>query len=83
VPKNRATKDRVRVIENERKMKIYIEYMMNGNAVIIKPPSVPRIISTRACLHCGNSYQINIPYEDCVPGNRDLCDSCLIKRVKL
>lgn len=69
--------------DNEGKRKIYIDYLMDGDAVILNPPSVPKVVSTRACLHCGNSYQINIPYENCVPGNRDLCDICIVKGVKL
>ena len=71
------------VTGNEKKMKIYIDYLLNGDAIMVKPPSVPRVISTRTCLHCGNSYQISIPYEDCQLGNRDLCDDCIAKGIKL
>jgi|GEM_PF-5399584 len=70
------------MIENEKKMKIHIDYLVNGDTIFKRPPSIPKVISTRACLHCGKSYQISIPYEECVPGNRDLCDTCLIKGVK-
>lgn len=69
--------------ENERKMKIYIDYLMDGDAIILNRPSVPKVVSTRTCLHCGNSYQISIPYEECQPGNRDLCDCCIAKGIQL
>lgn len=68
---------------NEERIKEYIDHLVDGDAVIIKSPSVPRNVSTRACLHCGKEYQINIPYEKCVPGNRDLCDNCIVKGVRL
>jgi len=71
------------VTANEERIQDYINHLLKGDAVILKPPSVPRVISTRACLHCGKEYQINIPYEKCVPGNRDLCDACIVKGVRL
>jgi hypothetical protein len=67
------------VTGNAGRAEDYINRMVDGASYFIKPPEVPRVIETRSCIHCGKPYTLNIPYENCVPGARDLCDSCLIK----
>lgn len=59
----------------------YIDRMMAGETLFFRPATVPRIVSTRACIHCGKPYTLTIQYSLCVPGARDLCDDCLAKGV--
>ncbi|MGD0535555.1 MAG: hypothetical protein ABR999_09000 [Methanoregula sp.] len=68
---------------NQDKLEEYVNYLHGDGDAIIMHEDVPQVVSTRACIHCGKPYQINIPYELCVPGVRDLCDDCLIKGVPL
>jgi hypothetical protein len=61
----------------------YINYLGDGETYFLRPSGVPRVITERACIHCGKPYTISIPYDKCVPGLRDLCDTCIVKGVKL
>ena len=56
----------------------YIDNCLAQGVPITPPRGMLKIISVRACILCGKPYTINIPYENCQQGLRDLCDGCII-----
>lgn len=37
----------------------------------------PHTTTLHNCIRCKKQYKLTVPYEKCVPVNRDFCDACL------
>jgi hypothetical protein len=68
---------------NERNLRTYIDCFIHGDDTHLFLRDEIKIVSSRTCIHCGKSYQIGTPYEECNPETRDLCDDCIMGGVKL
>jgi hypothetical protein len=40
-------------------------------------PEAPPRPTFHNCIRCKEQYKLTVPYEECVPVNRDFCDKCL------
>lgn len=41
-------------------------------------PDTPPKPTFRNCIRCLRQYKLTVPYDECVPENRDFCDDCLM-----
>jgi len=65
--------------DNTQRLAEYLDHLQQPYLVDFRRYTVPFKATTRLCLQCGSPYTIWLPYEDCNPETRDLCDDCLLQ----